>query len=42
VVTDLNGGERMLQSGDILVANEYLHPQVLKLLRSAARAGSAV
>ena len=42
LVTDLNGGERMLQSGDILVANEYLHPQVLKLLRSAARAGSAV
>ena len=37
VVTDLSGGERMLQSGDILVANEHLHPQLLKLLKSAAR-----
>jgi myo-inositol-1(or 4)-monophosphatase len=37
VATDLTGGERMLQSGDILVANEHLHPQLLKLLRTATR-----
>ena len=37
VVTDLRGGERMFQSGDVLVANEHLHPQMLKLLKSAAR-----
>ncbi|HEY1272443.1 MAG TPA: inositol monophosphatase family protein, partial [Terriglobales bacterium] len=37
VVTDLKGGERMLQSGDILVANEHLHPQLLKLLKTAGK-----
>jgi myo-inositol-1(or 4)-monophosphatase len=37
VVTDLTGGERMLHSGDILAANEQLHPQLLKLLKSATR-----
>ena len=37
VVTDLKGGERMMQTGDILVSNEHLHPQLLKLLRSAGK-----
>jgi myo-inositol-1(or 4)-monophosphatase len=37
VVTDLKGGERMLQSGDILAANEPLHPQLLKLLKGAGK-----
>jgi myo-inositol-1(or 4)-monophosphatase len=37
VVTDLKGGERMLQSGDILAGNELLHPQLLKLLRAAGK-----
>ena len=37
VATDLKGGERMLQSGDILAANEHLHPKVLKLLKSAGK-----
>ncbi|HEY4116093.1 MAG TPA: inositol monophosphatase family protein [Rhizomicrobium sp.] len=37
VVTDLKGGERMLETGDILVANEQLHPQLLKLLKSAGK-----
>jgi len=37
VVTDLAGGDGMLQSGDILVANEHLHSQMLKLLKSAAK-----
>ncbi|MBV9570961.1 MAG: inositol monophosphatase [Alphaproteobacteria bacterium] len=41
VATDLNGGERMLESGDILVANEQLHPQLLKLLKSAGRQASS-
>jgi myo-inositol-1(or 4)-monophosphatase len=36
VATDLKGGERMLQSGDILAANDTLHPKMLKLLKSAA------
>lgn len=35
VVTDLSGGARMLESGDILVANEALHPQLLKLLKNS-------
>jgi myo-inositol-1(or 4)-monophosphatase len=37
VVTDLKGGDRMLQSGDILAVNENLHPQLLKLLREAGK-----
>ncbi|HTP76440.1 MAG TPA: inositol monophosphatase family protein [Rhizomicrobium sp.] len=38
VVTDLDGGSRALETGHILAANEPLHPQVLKLLKDAARA----
>ena len=34
VVTDLAGGGRVLETGDILAANEILHPQLLKLLKS--------
>ena len=37
VVTDLKGGDRMLQTGDVLAANEHLHPQLLKLLRAPGR-----
>ena len=37
VVTDLDGRDRMLDSGDILAANERLHPQLLKLLKNASR-----
>lgn len=37
VVSDLLGGARFLETGDILAANERLHPQLLKLLRSSAR-----
>ncbi len=37
VVTDLNGGEKALETGDVLAANEMLHPQFLKLLKDAAR-----
>lgn len=37
VVTDLQGGERMMQTGDILAANEHLHPQLLKLLKGAGK-----
>jgi myo-inositol-1(or 4)-monophosphatase len=33
MITDLNGGQDMLNSGDILTANEHLHPQLLKLLK---------
>jgi myo-inositol-1(or 4)-monophosphatase len=36
MITDLNGGQDMLNSGDILTANEHLHPQLLKLLKNAA------
>ncbi|MGA9796654.1 MAG: inositol monophosphatase family protein [Rhizomicrobium sp.] len=38
VVTDLDGGQRMLDAGHILASNEALHPQYLKLLRDATRA----
>ena len=38
VVTDLSGGQKMLEGGDILASNEALHPQYLKLLRDATRA----
>ena len=33
VVSDLSGGERALDTGDILVANDTLHPLLLKMLR---------
>jgi myo-inositol-1(or 4)-monophosphatase len=34
VTTDLKGGARLLESGDVLASNERLHPLLLKLLRS--------
>jgi myo-inositol-1(or 4)-monophosphatase len=37
VVTDLDGRDRVLQTGDVLVANETLHPKLLKLLKAAGR-----
>jgi myo-inositol-1(or 4)-monophosphatase len=37
VVSDLAGGDRALETGDILVANDTLHPQLLKLLRTPRR-----
>lgn len=37
VVTDLKGGDRVLETGDVLAANETIHPQLLKLLRAAAK-----
>ncbi len=37
VVTDLSGGAKMLENGQILASNEVLHPQVLKLLKDAAK-----
>jgi myo-inositol-1(or 4)-monophosphatase len=33
VVTDLRGGAEMLAQGNVLTANETLHPQLLKLLK---------
>jgi myo-inositol-1(or 4)-monophosphatase len=38
IVTDLQGGQKMLDVGNILASNEGLHPQYLKLLRDASRA----
>lgn len=38
VVTDLQGGGDPLNSGQLLTANEYLHPLFLKLLKDAGRA----
>jgi myo-inositol-1(or 4)-monophosphatase len=35
VVTDTTGGTRMLDGGDILAANETIHPQLLKVLKGA-------
>jgi myo-inositol-1(or 4)-monophosphatase len=33
VASDLAGGGEMLARGDILCANEHLHPQLLALLK---------
>ena len=35
MVSDLAGGARMLETGDILAANDTIHPQLLKLLKSS-------
>jgi myo-inositol-1(or 4)-monophosphatase len=35
VVTDLTGRDRMLETGDILAANEALHKPLLDLIRGA-------
>ena len=35
-VSDLDGGSRALDSGHILAANDTLHPQLLKLLKTSA------
>ena len=37
VVTDLDGGAEMLETGHILAANEVLHRPMLELIRSAGR-----
>jgi len=37
VVSDLAGGQKMLENGQILASNEVLHPQVLKLLKEATK-----
>lgn len=34
-VSDLDGGARVFETGNILVANELLHPQLLKLLKDS-------
>jgi myo-inositol-1(or 4)-monophosphatase len=36
-VTDLDGRDKMLDRGDILAANEPLHPQLLKLVKEGGR-----
>ncbi|MBN9547154.1 MAG: inositol monophosphatase [Alphaproteobacteria bacterium] len=33
VITDMHGGEQMLAKGNVICANEHLHPQLLKLLK---------
>ena len=35
VITDMAGGEQMMANGQVVCANENLHPQLLKLLKSA-------
>ena len=35
MVSDLHGGADMLTKGSVLASNEYLHPQLLKLLKSS-------
>lgn len=36
-VTDIEGGEAMLASGDVVVGNESIHPQLLRLLQLAGK-----
>ena len=38
VVTDPDGGSRMLETGELVATNEVLHPQILKLLKDAGKA----
>jgi myo-inositol-1(or 4)-monophosphatase len=38
VVTDADGGAQMFEKGEIVCANEPLHPQLLKLLKAAKSA----
>ena len=38
VVTDMNGGDQMMANGQMLSANEHLHPQLLKLLKNVRAA----
>jgi myo-inositol-1(or 4)-monophosphatase len=37
-VTDLEGGETMLSTGDILAGNEHIHSQLLRLFKDAGEA----
>lgn len=37
IVSDLDGNDRMLSSGDILAGNESMHGQLLKVLKDARR-----
>ena len=37
VVTDLTGRDRMLETGDILAANDALHKPLLDLIRGATK-----
>ena len=39
VVSDPDGGGQMFEKGEIVCANEPLHPQLMKLLKEAKRAG---
>ncbi len=41
VVTDPDGGARMLESGHVVATNESLHPQILKLLKDAGKSGES-
>jgi myo-inositol-1(or 4)-monophosphatase len=34
VITDMQGGEQMMAKGQVVCANEHLHPQLLKVLKS--------
>jgi myo-inositol-1(or 4)-monophosphatase len=34
VITDMQGGDQMMTNGQVVCANENLHPQLLKLLKS--------
>jgi myo-inositol-1(or 4)-monophosphatase len=38
-VSDLAGGQKMMQSGDILAANDRLHLPLAALIRQAIRGG---
>ncbi len=40
VITDMAGGEQMMAKGQVLCANEHLHPQLLKVLKNARAAAA--
>ncbi|MDE2133428.1 MAG: inositol monophosphatase [Alphaproteobacteria bacterium] len=41
IVTDPEGGACMLERGELVATNDALHPQILKLLRDAGKAGES-
>ncbi len=37
LVTDLSGGQNMLAGGDVICTNEYLYPQIMRLIGQAGK-----
>jgi myo-inositol-1(or 4)-monophosphatase len=40
-ITDIDGGDAILQKGNVVAGNEPMHRELLRLLREAAKAEQA-